>query len=63
MWEDKETDGKVRFKTWNIRRGFQDRRPELQQQQQRLGQEGAERGRKERAVGRNCSLTGAHYQI
>jgi len=45
MWEDKETDGKIRFKTLNIRRGFQSRIPELQQQQQRRGREGAGGGR------------------
>jgi len=56
MWEDKETDGKIRFKTLNIRRGFQGRLPELQQLQQRRGLEGAGGGRNQRAVGRQLLI-------
>jgi hypothetical protein len=52
MWEDKETDDKIHFKTLNIRRGFQGRLPELQQQQKRRRRERAVRGRKGKAVGR-----------
>jgi len=56
MWEDKETDGKICFKTLNIRRGFQGRLPELHQQQQRRGREGAGGGREERVVGRQLLI-------
>jgi hypothetical protein len=56
MWEaeDKETDGKIRFKTLNIRRGFQGQLSELHQQ--RRGREGAGGGREERAVSRQLLI-------